>query len=176
MKFATHGLVLLVLASLLFLGCLGKSESDAFPVLRVGWWNSERERYAYVVRPRQSNLTEVAVITREAMLEGPLLKRSLEELLLLAETAHKQASELPTIPPPAAAVQLRRVVVNYGTNGKKSFSVEGAVPELLKAIRRAPALEQLLVLLSRDQPKSYRILDDPTASGQFMKPPSEGGN
>jgi hypothetical protein len=165
-KLTFHTLLLTTVMPVLMVGCVSKESKANDPVLRVSWWNSEQERYAYVIRPA-GNLWEVTVVTGGRTLEGPVLNTPLDELLSLAKTAQKQVATQPA-PSPALPDETRRVVVSYGgAEGKKTFWIQGSVPELLKTIRGAPALERLLLLLSRDQPKDYRMLDEPRAGGPF---------
>ena len=146
-------------------------KSTAVSPLRVSWWSSQRELYAYVIHSAASNRCQVAVFAGGSLLDGSLVEKSLPDLLALVKTAHKQVEALP---PPNLLVtgEVDRVWVSYDATGRESFSVQGEIPDLLKTIHEAPALEELLLLLSRDQPKSYRMLDEPSPDGQFMKRPA----
>lgn len=164
-------LLIAAVAAVFVTGCWSKNSKANEPSLRVGWWRLQHERYAYVILPAESNFSEVAIVTEGRTIAGHVLHKPLSELLSLVETAQKQVAALPTNNPTSPG-EPRRVVVTYNANGRKGFSVQGPVPELLKSIHGAPALEQLLFLLSQDQPKDYRMLDEPRPGGQFMMPPS----
>ena len=130
------------------------------PLIRIGWSNSEKELFAYVFRPSKSNYCEVAVEEKGETLKGPLAAETIPMLLSLAKKAHE---EVKAIKPSKTAnqPQMWRLVVDYTSDGRKTFTLHAPLPELFQIFDRAPALRQLLKLASANQAKNYRIIDDP---------------
>ena len=159
-----------LLAACLTMSC-GRDRADgSSSPIRIGWWRSDKELYTYVFRPTKSNAYEVAVAVRGEILDGPAVEESLPTLLSLVKKAHAEVAKLNQVNAGERS-QTRRLVVDYEMGGRQTFTLEGPLPDMLKIFGSASALRDLLRLASSNQPKNYRILDEPGPLKQMGKEP-----
>jgi hypothetical protein len=163
-------ILLILVLSVMGVSCVNKKSVEKIHPIRVSWSGSQQELFAYVLRPISGDRCEVAVVVGNEVFGGPIVNRPVREMLSLAQTAQKQVAALP--PPELDSGEIHKVMVSYSVTDRESFFIQGRVPDLLRTVHAAPALEELLMVMSRDQPKGYRMLDDPRVGGQFMKPPN----
>ena len=128
--------------------------------MRIEWWRLGKEQFAYSVRSTESNSCEIALIVGGRTVETAIVTKSTTEVLSLAKRAREETSRRRNLKLSEAS-EMHRLVVTYGPDSTESFSVECALAEMLRTFDACPALEELLDLASRRQPKAYRIVDKP---------------
>jgi hypothetical protein len=144
----------------LLMSCEANEAKRGEPPIRIGWWRANKELYAYVFRPTTSNSCEVAVDVQGKIRAGPFVAESLPALLSLTKRARHEVAALKPLGA-GNKIQVYRLVVDCKIDGGQTFTLQGPLQDMLKIFETCPALKQLLLLASDNQPKNYRIIDEP---------------
>jgi hypothetical protein len=110
--------------------------------IRIGWWRGDKELYADVFRPTQSNSCEVAVAVQGRILNGPVVMESLPKLLSLVKQARQEVDPLKPVGTSDRS-QMRRLVMEYEMDGRHTFSLQAPLPDMLRSFEKCAALRQL---------------------------------
>ena len=157
----TPSLFLLGLALLLTTSCTSARSTTQSELIRIGWGRADNERFAYLITPNTNNSCEIAIVVNGKILEKTALDRTFPELLKLAKTANEEIVRRKDQKQGSETEEVRRLAITYGATSDQSFSLKRNLADMLRVFEESKALHELLLFASRDQPKNYRILDEP---------------
>lgn len=145
--------------------------------IRITWRDETCELYSYTFHSIQTNRVEVYLVKDRKILSVHGVQRvgGIDALLSLVETASKEA----TAKNGDGTVELkpedkRELEITYVKNSAaQKFSIAGNYEELTQFFYSTPALKELLLFASEQQPKAYRLVDEFGPNRATLHPPKQ---
>jgi len=143
------------------------------PILII-WSDSTTELFTYALRPGNSNQVQVQLVVDGKVITEQKKERpgGIEQFAALSEKAVQEITQKRTSVKKSNESDARKLAISVtNAEGEHHALIEGDLKELTRLFQDTVALKEILKYVSENQPKAYRLIDEPGPLKQRMRKP-----